>query len=86
MGKRTFEVLYRDNHGDDWEDCATIEAFDHEEAAEQWAEEDDQYGDYGIIGCGESEEILVREEGKTDIKRFKVWAETRAHYSAREQE
>lgn len=84
MGKRTFEVLYPSHHGDDWEDCDNIEAFDHEEAAEKWAEEDDQQGDYGIISSGESEEIFIRREGESDIKKFKVWAESCPHYNARE--
>jgi hypothetical protein len=80
--KKIFEILYPNYHGVDWKDCATIEALDHEQAAEKWAEEDDQQGDYTIIGYGGSEEIHVREQGQSDIKTFKVYAKSRAYYSA----
>lgn len=82
--RRRFEILYPDYHGIEWDNCATITAFDHEEAAEKWAEYDDQRGDYSIIGRGESESIHVREEGSMDIKTFKVFAESCPHYSAKE--
>lgn len=84
MGNGIFEILYSNHHGDEWEHCDTITAFDCEHAAEKWAELYDQDGDYTIIGNGESEEILVRKKGGTDIKKFKVFAESRAHYSATE--
>lgn len=79
-----FEVLYSRYHGYDWKDCDTIKAYDHEEAAEKWAEREDQLGNYSIIGCGESEDILVREEGETYVRKFKVFAESCPRYRARE--
>ncbi len=83
---KTFEVLYPGFYGNDWSNCATATAHDHEQAVESWAEESDQKGDYNILKTGCIETVLVREEGSEIIKKFKVWAEQTVNYSATETE
>jgi hypothetical protein len=67
----------------DWEWAATVKASDHQEAAERWAEQDDQGGDYSIIGSGEHGPIKVLGPDGT-VKEFQVFAESCPVYRARE--
>ena len=78
--KRTFKVYYEEWQGEDCPD--EIEAADHEDAAEIWAESKDSEGDYTIIG-GDS--VSVRVESIDGVSKvLRVHGETVARYHADE--
>ena len=60
-----------------------IEAFDHEDAAEKYAEWSDQQGDYSIIQG--NDEVLEIESPDSVIKKFRVYGEVQNVYYAREE-
>lgn len=64
MGKQ-FKVYHDDYMGSD--DFKVIEAFDHEQAAEKYAEYYDSDGDYSVVG---GSNILVKVEGPDGDARF----------------
>lgn len=66
-------------------DPKPIHASDAGEAAEKWAERDDSYGDYSIVG-GNEIEVLVRPYDEPDAKplRFRVTGESVPTYTADE--
>jgi hypothetical protein len=61
----------------------TVYAFGHEEAAEEWAEDDDAQGDYTIVGGSETK-VKVKKVGEDIIKIFEVSGESIPKYSATE--
>lgn len=84
MTKKTFEVLSRYLYGNDWEQCQVVNAYDHGEAAELWAEREDERGDYNIIGEGEHGPVLVREVGSINHKTYNIIASSVPRYNAQE--
>lgn len=86
-GKKRFDVLSLDFCGKDgdWDQSVVVEAYDHQEAAEIWAEEDDQLGDYTIITNGSHGPVKVRLEGDTMVKIFTISAESCPVYRASEE-
>ena len=55
-------------------------------AAKQWAERgDSEWAGYEIV-CGETATVMVREKGKSSSRKFKVFGEKTAKYSAYEVE
>lgn len=75
---KVFYIRHKDYLG---EDTKPIEAYDHEHAAENYAEEFD-IGDYTLLN-GETEIIEV--EGPDGSRRtFRISGETIPHYTARE--
>jgi hypothetical protein len=78
---KTYKV-YHEYYGDDPQE---FQAYDHESAAEKWAEDYDNGGDYTIVG--QRDEPVVKVEGPDgSIKFFKVSGEAVPLYSAREVE
>ena len=65
----------------DWTWAYTVKANDHEEAAEKWAEEDDQGGSYSIVGSGEHGPVKVLCLDGI-VKEFTIYAESCPAYSA----
>lgn len=55
----TFLVWCHDYDGD-IHNAVKIRAHDHEQAAEKWAEQDDSYGDYTIIGGSDATVFVAR--------------------------
>lgn len=86
MTKKKFEVLSIPFNGKEanWDYANIVEAFDHREACELWAEESDNDGDYDIISRGEHGPVLIREKGTELVKTFTIWAYNSAVYNARE--
>ena len=72
--------VWNPENGDE-EDGALLYAQDHEEAAEKWAELEDQYGDYCIVG-GSEVTVKVRLGGEQDIQEFCVTGESVPMYHA----
>lgn len=72
---------------DDDEDCATkVYAFNAEEAAREWADEEDPERDYSIVS-GNDELVAVRQHGTDDDPQFfRVSGESVPSYSAAEVE
>ena len=72
-----FEVCQPDYDDDCW---AKIYAIDAEEAAENWAEKDDEE-ECSIVG-GEPATVLVRKLGEEKTEKFVVSGEAIPHYYA----
>jgi hypothetical protein len=85
-GKKRYEVLslYFCGERADWDQAQLVEARDYREAAETWAEEDDQLGEYTIITRGEHGPVRVRLEGEKEYKTFTIFAESCPQYTAQE--
>lgn len=76
---KEFKVFHESYLGDD---CKFIMAYDHESAAEQYAENYDVYGEYDCVN-GTTLELVV--EGPDFIKKkFKVTGESVPLYTALE--
>lgn len=60
-----------------------IHAADPEEAAEQWAEDDDCGGDYGIVDGRSTPIVCVARIGEIAFERFEVEGEAVPRYRAR---
>jgi hypothetical protein len=74
-------VWEADSHGED-EDGSKVYALDAELAAEKWADEQDCYGDYTIIGGSEATVRVTPAEGGEPLW-FVVSGEYVPEYSAR---
>jgi len=82
--KREFAVWCPD-YGEEREDAWQCQAFDAEQAAEQWAEWSDwSSADYTIVAGRDEPEVLVLEAGATTPVRFVVTGEAVPSYRARE--
>lgn len=81
---KNFEVLSLQWDKNDWDYASSVRACDHEQAAQKWAEERDQEGDYSIIGDGEHGPVWVRLESEEAFKIFNIFAESCPSYSASE--
>jgi hypothetical protein len=75
---KSIYIVYHDEYGDEG---VSFSAFDHEDAAEQFAEHHDSDGDYPIVG-GDSPVVVVGSDGVTKMMRLS--GETVPSYSARE--
>jgi len=63
----------------------TVEAFDHEAAAEEWARQDDWgSAEYGIVSGRHTPVVCVRQVGTEDVRRFSVRGEAEPVYYADE--
>lgn len=62
-------------------DPQEIQAADAEDAAERWADEDDAYGDYRIVG-GSPADVHVSLAGSGVAQRIRVTGEAVRSYSA----
>ena len=83
MKKKTFEVLIVSLYGEDWSEAATIEAFGHGEAAEEFCSKDDiESGEYSCLEDGRIGPVLVREEGADEVQSFTVDVWSTIEYSA----
>jgi hypothetical protein len=71
--------------GEDQEEALEIEAVDHEEAAELWAEITDRRdNNYHIAGEDQSQEVFVLLEGEISPQRFSVCGWFQPTYLVRE--
>jgi hypothetical protein len=78
--KSVFQVFHQEERGDT---PYVVPATDAEEAAEEYAEQYDQGGDYTVIGGGSIEVRVV--EVRTGVEKwFRVEGEAVPHYMARE--
>ncbi len=77
-------LVWRPEQDETEGDARGIEAWDAEQAAEDWAEHDDQGGDYTIVG-GDSATLSVRprDDASAPVEVFVVSGETVPQYSAR---
>lgn len=70
--------------GQTQEDAKSVEGFDHESAAENWADwYDYKSNDYSIVG-GLIAEVYVMADGESSPKMVRVSGEMTRAYSARE--
>ena len=85
--KKTFRIYHPDYFGSDTDDLPTVEAFDAEDAAEQFGNEYDSNGDYTIAN-GSAQVFGVKEvNSKSEWEFFRVRAEpTVDYYSDKETE
>ena len=67
--------------GEDDFSWITVHASLAEDAAEEFAEQCDRDGEYGIVKSGGAD-VEVRKPGETEITRFEITAETVPQYSA----
>ena len=72
------------NDGSGYEEAGTAHGMDAEDAAENWAEEDDAGGDYTIIGGSPARIRLTSPKG--EVTEFVVEGESVPRYTAREVE
>jgi hypothetical protein len=71
------------DEGETRDDPRMIRASDAEAAAEKWAEEDDRYGDYTIIG-GNDATVCVAKPDNDEVRTFVVTGESVPEYHAEE--
>lgn len=74
--------VWRDD--EDEEEARTVDAYDHELAAGEWAEQWDSVDCEYPIAEGEVVTVCVREDGSSEVKKFRVRGEFTTYYHAEE--
>lgn len=76
-------LLLHDYYGDDWDDAFEVYAFDHEEAAEKWADETQCDWDYCLLD-GAHIDVQVKSVSDGEVKTLRLTGESVPTYSAEE--
>jgi hypothetical protein len=80
--KHKYQV-WRDEETRD--DARTVDGIDHEDAAEEWAQEEDwSSAEYSIVSQNDEPIVCVSLVDDDDVRRFKVRGEAVPSYSATE--